>query len=55
MVGAVFGKALSAIATLEQEGFTASDSRQTSFQIASLASKHQRREGRQLAFGFGER
>jgi hypothetical protein len=50
VVGAVFGKALGAVAALQQERVAASDFRQLRFQFASFAGKYQRRELGELLF-----
>ena len=55
IVGAVLGKALRAIAALQQEHVAGRDLRQRLFQIARLAGKNQRREGRKLRLDVGQR
>ena len=48
VVGAMLGEALGAIAALQQEGLARGHARELRLQLARLARKHQRREGREL-------
>ena len=54
VVGAVLGKALGAIAALQQEGFARGDAGQRLFQVAGLAGKHQRRKRGELRLDIGQ-
>ncbi|MEY9437259.1 hypothetical protein ABIF14_004350 [Bradyrhizobium elkanii] len=54
VVGAVFGKALGAVAALQQEGLAGGDPPQRLLQAARLAREHQRRKGRQLGLDIGQ-
>ena len=54
VVGAMLGKALGAIAALQQEGFARGDARQRLFQVAGLAGKHQRRKRGELRLDIGQ-
>ena len=54
VVGAMLGKALGAIAALQQEGFARGDARQRLFQVARLAGKHQRRKRGELRLDIGQ-
>ena len=54
VVGAVLGKALGAIAALQQEGLAGGDARQRLFQVAGLAGKNQRRKRRKLRLDIGQ-
>ena len=53
-VGAMLGKALGAIAALEQERLAGGDAGELLLQLARLTGKHERREGRELALDLGE-
>ncbi len=55
VVGAVLGKALGAIAALQQEHVAGRHLRQRLFQVARLAGKNQRRERRKLRLDVAER
>ena len=55
IVGAVLGKALRAIAALQQEGFASGDLGQRLFQVAGLAGKDERRKGRKLRLDLRQR
>ena len=55
VVGAVLGKALGAVAALQQEGLAARDVGQARLEFARLAGKDQRRERRELRLGRGQR
>jgi hypothetical protein len=54
VVGAVLGKALGAIAALQQEGFAGGDARQRFLQIAGFTGEHQRRKGSQLRLDISQ-
>ena len=54
VVGAVFGKALGAVAALQQEGLAVGDARQRLFQVAGFTGKHQRRKRRELRLDIGQ-
>ena len=51
----MLGEALGAVAALQQEGLAGRDRGQLLLQLARLAGEHQRRKGRELRFGVGER
>ena len=55
VVGAVLGKALGAIAALQQEGLAARDLGEVRLELARLAGKDQRRERLELRLGRRER
>ncbi len=55
VVGAVLGEALGAIAALQQESLAGGDARELLLEVARLAGKNQRREGRKLLFHLGKR
>ena len=50
----MLGKALGAIAALQQEGLAGRNAGQRLLQIARLAGKHQRRKGRKLRLDVGQ-
>ena len=50
----MLGKALGAIAALQQEGFARGDARQRFLQVAGLAGKHQRRKRGELRLDIGQ-
>ena len=54
IVGAMLGEALGAVAALEKESVTGSDSRKLLLQLARLTCKNQRRKGRKAAFDLGQ-
>ena len=54
VVGAMLGKALGAIAALQQEGFARGDAGQRLFQVARLTGKHQRRKRGELRLDIGQ-
>ena len=54
VVGAVLGKALGAIAALQQEGFARGDPGQRLFQITGLTGEHQRRKRGELRLDIGQ-
>ena len=51
----MLGKALGAIAALQQEGFAVGNPAQRLLQVARLTGEHQRGEGRKLRLDVGER
>ena len=55
IVGAVLGEAFRAVAALQQESLAVGDARERLLQAARLAGEHQRREGRKLLLGIGQR
>ena len=55
VVGAVLGKALGAVAPLQQKSLAVDDTRQRFLQAARLASKDQRWKGRELLFHVVQR
>ena len=54
VVGAVLGKALGAIAALQQEGFARGHAGQRLFQVTGLAGEHQRRKRGELRLDIGQ-
>ena len=54
IVGAVFGEAFRAVATLQQESLAVGDARKLLLQTARLAREHQRRERGKLLLGIGQ-
>ena len=52
VVGAMLGKALGAVAALQQEGLAGRDLGELLLQLARLTCKNQRRKGRETGLGF---
>ncbi len=55
IVGAVLGKALGAVAALQQEGLAGSNPAERLLQVSRLARKHQRRKRGKLRLDIGQR
>ena len=55
LLAPMLGKAFGAIAALQQESLAARDPRKLLLQLARLAGKNQRREGRELLLDAGKR